>query len=171
MSLEHLDAWQSRVLGLSLPLHTVKKFNGITRGHLMVKFGGMASFSIKDPLGGMTSSSIKHPLGVSTQDTLFDTTHLILEDRSTIRLRGLWGTGLHCPRRSSLEESISCMYSSEFVEDSARVLLTPIVRQLDFTKRCLRMLQRYPEGVMGWLGGDDMKPFRVLVYEMFLEGA
>ena len=152
MTYEHLDTWQSRVFGLSLPLHPVRKFSGLTRGRLWVKFWDSTYFG-------------------STKGPLFDSTHLILGDGSSICLQGLWEKGPRCPRRSSLEESISLMYSSEFVEDSAKVLLAPIVRQLDFTKRCLRMLQRYPEGVMGWLRGEDMKPFRVLVYEMFLEGA
>lgn len=162
MPLEHLDAWQSRVFGLSLPLQTERGPKRITtRGCLKITHTIIPSLG----LGGSR-------LGVpNLPEPTMEDIYLILGDGSTIYLRGLlWSKGVRCSYRSNLEESITCMFSSEFVEDAAKILLAPIVRRLDFTRRCIRMLQRYPEGVLGWVGGDDMKPFRVLVYEMFLEG-
>jgi len=161
MTYEHLDAWQSRVFGLSLPLHLESKPKSIIRGCLKITYNTITTLNGRGP-----RLSTPAPLETEMEDT-----YLILRDGSTLFMRGLWRKGARRHHRSNLEESIMCMYSSEFIEDTAKIMLAPIVRRLDFTRRCLRMLQRYPEGVMGWLRGEDMKPFRVLVYEMFLEGA
>jgi hypothetical protein len=159
MSLEHLDAWQSRVFGLELPLQTVTEPWCVTRGRIRVVVGPIPDLQV----GGLRLWDLGH-------DSVTQDTYLILDDGSKVCLTRLWNKGVPRIRRDSLEETISCMYSSNFSEDSLKASLASIVRRLDFTGRCLRMLQRYPEGVLGWVEGDDMKPFRVLVYEMFLEG-
>ena len=97
------------------------------------------------------------------------TTRLVLEDDQKIVLRGMYHreTTRHALERAMV---ISYMGPPVYTGTSIRAVLLSYIRRMDMTKRCLRMLQRYPEGVLGWVEGDDMKPFRVLVYEMFLEG-
>jgi hypothetical protein len=149
--ISRLDSWQKRVFLLEGDIRDEKWHDLKTDLDFHVR-GGLMQLSKK---------------GIPTN------TRIVLEDDQKIVLRGMYHRET---TRHSLERAmvISYMGPPVYTGTSIRAVLLSYIRRMDMTKRCLRMLQRYPEGLANWMAAPaspNKRWFRLLVAEMYLEGS